>query len=112
MINMIYWLRHCCMILVKPSHPISVFERSLIVLAQWFFPRSMLVCGGMARLWGGNGRLLSKCSIPNGAHKWRQAVGCSELTISLIRRHQDTLVEIESQEDRLLQQLQWADDQN
>jgi hypothetical protein len=40
-----------------------------------------------------------------------QAAGSNPLTISLIRRHQDKLdVEPIVAEDRLLQQLQWADD--
>ena len=39
-----------------------------------------------------------------------QAAGSDALTVALIRRHQDKLGSIDSEEDRLLQLLQTADD--
>lgn len=43
---------------------------------------------------------------------WAHRAGCDELTVSLIARHQDRIDRIESEEDRLLQALQDADDRN
>ncbi|MCP5099393.1 MAG: hypothetical protein GY943_27885, partial [Chloroflexi bacterium] len=41
-----------------------------------------------------------------------EKVGSSATVVALIRRHQDNLTIINNEEDKLLTQLQWADDQN
>lgn len=41
-----------------------------------------------------------------------QSAGSSDTAVALIRRHQDPLDNIQTEEDRLLSYLQWADDQN
>jgi hypothetical protein len=43
---------------------------------------------------------------------WASQAGCSPLTVSLIRRHQDQLVSCRTEEDRLLAALQAADGRN
>jgi hypothetical protein len=40
------------------------------------------------------------------------AVGSSPLTVALIRRHQDEITAVVTEEDKLLHALQWADNQN
>jgi hypothetical protein len=96
----------------KTRHPLSIWQRSLIVLATVFMP-------GKVAAWGqGDGDgwqrpFVVKVQHPAwGAEMARQA-GSRPLAIELIHRHQDPLPETAVTEaDRLLHLLQWADDQN
>lgn len=54
----------------KTKLALSIWERSLIVLASILLPRQTAVWGKVNR-WVGNGRLWSKCSIPPGAQRWQ-----------------------------------------
>jgi len=95
----------------KTKAPISVMERSLIVLAQWFLPNYVGQLGEGEPV-GWKRPFVVKIQHPEWGANMAEQAGCSSLAISLIRRHQDPLSEIKSEEDRLLQLLQWADDQN
>ena len=95
----------------KTQSPISVFERSLIVLAQWFLPNRVADWGAGEAV-GWKRPFVVKMQHPEWGAIMAESVGCSPITVSLIRRHQDTLSNTKNEEDRLLQQLQWADDQN
>ena len=44
--------------------------------------------------------------------KMAQDAGAHPTAVSLIRRHQDQITEIQTEEDQLLAYLKWADDQN
>lgn len=48
---------------------------------------------------------------PEWGARMAAKAGCDETAVSLIRRHQDPLPHIQTEEDRLLERLQWADDQ-
>lgn len=95
----------------KTKAPISVIERSLIVLAQWFLPKRVAQWGGGEPV-GWKRPFTVKMQHPEWGANMAAQAGSSALTISLIRRHQDPLSKINCEEDRLLQLLQWADDQN
>lgn len=95
----------------KTKAPISVIERSLIVLAQWFFPNRVGEWGDGEPV-GWKRPFVVKMQHPEWGAQMATVAGSNPLAISLIRRHQDPLSEIKSEEDRLLQLLQWADDQN
>ena len=104
----------------KTRAPLSVWERSLIVLGQAFVP-------GKTAVWGQGGvdswqrPFIVKAQHPAWGAEMAQTANSRPLTIELIRRHQDTLPETPalsgaevavSETDQLLRQLQWADDQN
>ena len=96
----------------KTKVPLSVFERSLIVLAQWLLPKRVGEWG-VGEPVGWKRPFVVKMQHPEwSAQMAKQAGSSTSLAISLIRRHQDPLSEINSEEDRLLQLLQWADDRN
>ena len=105
----------------KSRFPLHLWERVVIVLAK-------MICPGCAKRWGE--RVTGDEQVPHG---WRRAyiiaedhpawgaemaaeAGCSQLTINLIRRHQDIVpvskVEDLSIEDRLLLKLQATDDES
>lgn len=109
----------------KTRRPLSIWQRSLIVLVQAFWP-------GKAAVWGQGDSdgwqrpFVVKAQHPAwGADMARQA-GSRPLTIELICRHQDPLPETPAlsadatsvvevavtEADQLLRLLQWADDQN
>ena len=87
--------------------PLSPLERAMIVLGKIFFPR-------LASRWGrGAPRgfrrpfVVAECHAGWGA-ELAVCAGVSEMTISLIRRHQDSAAD----GDPLLLALQAADDEN
>ena len=91
---------------------LSVIDRSIAVAVKKLFP-------AVSRGWGDGELALAKRyqipSIVRAQHAaWGaemvQAAGGDPLTVALIRRHQDKLGAIDSEEDRLLQILQTADD--
>jgi len=105
----------------KSRFPLHLWERVVIVLAK-------MICPGCVKRWGE--RVTGDERAPRG---WRRAFiiteehpawgaemaaesGCSQLTINLIRRHQDMIpvskVEDLFIEDRLLLKLQAADDES
>lgn len=96
----------------KTRFPLSIWERSLIVLASKLLPGKMAVWGqGDARRW--QRPFVVKVQHPAWGAEMAQTAGSRPLVIALIRRHQDKLLETAvTGEDKLLRLLQWADDQN
>jgi len=103
----------------KTRAPLSIWERSLIVLVQKLAPGKMAVWGkGHARGW--RRPFVVKAQHPAWGAAMAEAAGSKPLVIALIRRHQEPLLETAeplletavSPEDNLLRLLQWADDQN
>ncbi|MCP4426836.1 MAG: HD domain-containing protein [Chloroflexi bacterium] len=108
----------------KTRAPLSIWERSLIVLASKLAPGKTAVWGqGEAQGW--KRPFVVKAQHPAWGAAMAQAAGSRPLTVALIRRHQDTLGTAASasdlrsplsacvtEEDDLLRLLQWADDQN
>jgi hypothetical protein len=96
----------------KTKLPLTLWDRTLIILVSAFWPQK-------AASWGeGDGRdwrrpFVVKTRHPEWSAEMAAAAGCSPLSVSLMRRHQDKLPETAvTPEDELLRQLQWADDQN
>jgi len=91
---------------------LSVIDRSIAVAVKYLMP-------GRSKQWGSLNLETAKRyqlpSIVRAQHAdWGaemvQTIGGDELTVRLIRRHQDKLIEIVSEEDHLLTLLQAADD--
>lgn len=96
----------------KTCAPLSVWERSWVVLGQVIWPKKTAVWGQDAPL-GWKRPFVVKAQHPAWGADMAAAAGSSELAIGLIRRHQDHLPETAvSETDHLLRQLQWADNQN
>lgn len=96
----------------KTRAPLSVWERSWVVLGQVIWPKKTAVWGQDAPL-GWKRPFVVKAQHPAWGADMAAAAGSSELAIGLIRRHQDTVPETAvSEMDHLLRQLQWADNQN
>lgn len=96
----------------KTKLPLSVWERSLIVLASIFLPRQTAVWGqGEAVGW--KRPFAVKIQHPTWSAQMATAVGSDPQAIALIQRHQDPIApDDQSKEAKLLRLLQWADDQN
>jgi hypothetical protein len=103
----------------KSRFPLQVWERVLIVLGSAIFPGQIQHWGGSVA--GQQGRLswfLKKpFHVAEGHPQWgaqmAEQAGASPLTVTLIRRHQDRLLEpLLSSEDRLLAALQAVDDES
>lgn len=91
---------------------LSIWERSIIVVAQRVWPARLAAWGeGAARGW--KRPFVVKMQHPAWGAEMAAGAGSSPEVVSLIRRHQDRLPETAvTIDDRLLQQLQWADDQH
>jgi hypothetical protein len=96
----------------KSRAPLSMWERTLIVLSCTFFPRLATIWGqGEPRGW--RRPFVVKAQHPAWGAELAREVGSSDLTVTLIRRHQDVVLETSATEgDLLLRQLQWADNLN
>ena len=96
----------------KTRVPLSVWERSWVVVGQVIWPKKTAVWGQDAPL-GWKRPFVVKAQHPAWGADMAAAAGSSELAIGLIRRHQDTVPETAvSEMDHLLRHLQWADNQN
>jgi hypothetical protein len=96
----------------KTRAPLSIWERSLIVLAQAFLP-ARVTAWGQGDAGGWQRPFVVKAQHPAWGADMARAAGSSLLAIELIRRHQDPLPETAVTEaDQLLRLLQWADDQS
>ncbi|MGB4873047.1 MAG: HD domain-containing protein [Candidatus Promineifilaceae bacterium] len=96
----------------KTRVPLSVWERSWVVVGQVIWPKKTAVWGQDAPL-GWKRPFVVKAQHPAWGADMAAAAGSSELAVGLIRRHQDTVPETAvSEMDRLLRHLQWADNQN
>lgn len=102
----------------KTRAPLSVWDRSLIVVAKKVLPGKTAVWG-QHDLQGWQRPFVVKAQHPEWGAQMAEAAGSSALVVALIRRHQDDLVEtavvetpVSHEEDTLLRLLQWADDQH
>ena len=96
----------------KTKLPLSIWERSLIVLTSLLLPRQTAVWGqGEAVGW--KRPFAVKVQHPAWSAEMVTAAGSDPRAIALIRHHQDIIApDDQSEEARLLRLLQWADDQN
>jgi hypothetical protein len=96
----------------KTKLPLSIWERSLIVLASLLLPRQTAVWGqGEAVGW--KRPFVVKMQHPIWSAQMAAAAGSHPQAIALIQRHQDAIdPNDQSEEAKLLSLLQWADDQN
>ena len=96
----------------KTKLQLSIWERSLIVLASILLPRQTAVWGqGEAVGW--QRPFVVKLQHPAWSAEMATAAGSSPQAIELMRRHQDHIdPDDQSEEAKLLRLLQWADDQN
>ena len=95
----------------KTKFSVSIWERSLVVLVSLIFPNKLVEWGSGEGM-GWKRPFAIKIQHPEWSAAMVEAIGGTQLTIALIRRHQIELVKIQTEEDQLLQQLQWADDLN
>lgn len=97
----------------KTCNPVNIFERIIIVIATTIIPKKVGQWGqGKAR--GMKRAFVVACKHPAWGAELADAGGASEMTVRLIRRHQDTIQEFEdtsiiSEEDQLLHRLQHLD---
>lgn len=96
----------------KTKLPLSIWERSLIVLASLLLPRQTAVWGqGEAVGW--KRPFVVKMQHPTWSAEMATAAGSDPQVIALIQWHQDAIDPNDySEEAKLLRLLQWADDQN
>jgi hypothetical protein len=96
----------------KTMLPLSIWERSLIVLASLLLPRQTAVWGqGEAVGW--KRPFVVKRQHPVWSAEMAAAAGSLPQAITLMRRHQEHISpDDHSDEAKLLRLLQWADDQN
>jgi len=96
----------------KSAAQIHSWHHATIVLSKRFAP------GLLARLTSGEPRGLRRPFVIHRQHmeigaSWAAQAGCSPLTVSLIRRHQEPLRRApQNEEERLLAALQQADGVN
>jgi putative nucleotidyltransferase with HDIG domain len=96
----------------KTQSPLSVWDRSLIVVMKKAAPGKTAVWG-QGSLSGWQRPFVVKAQHPEWGAQMAEAAGSSQGVVSLIRRHQDELPETAvTAEDNLLRLLQWADDQH
>ncbi len=96
----------------KILSPLSIIDRVVIVLGKRFFPKaSRRWAEGAARGWH-RPFVVGACHGEWGADLVKQA-GASELTVELVRRHQEPpSAGPQSQVDELLAKLRAVDDEN
>ena len=90
----------------------SWWDRSVAVLAQAAFPNRVQQWA-KADPTGWRRPFVIKASHAGWGAVYAEAVGCTDLTVNLVRRHQDPVVaKTADREGELLILLQWADDQS
>ena len=99
----------------KSAGRIWLWQRTLIVLLQRCAPGLLYwlsrgSCHNEAPWWR-KGFVINRLHPELGA-RWAAEVGCTPTTVALIRRHQERVKSITSDQDRLLATLQWADGEN
>ncbi len=88
------------------------WDRPLVVLAQAFIPkRSTLWANGESIGW--RRPFVVRANHPEWGAEAAAACGSSELTVELIRRHQDRIIKKSTgRQEEMLALLQWADNKN
>ncbi len=96
----------------KTEVRLTLVDRMVIVLGGVLWPGKVADWGNdAARGW--RRPFVVKAQHPAWGAEMAAAVGCDALTVSLIRRHQDTLADVQEPKlHELLRILQWADDQS
>ena len=95
----------------KAEVPASWWDRPVVVLGQAFFP-------DQANRWAeGEATGWRRPFVVKAHHsEWGAASaaesGCSEMTVKLILRHQDEVIEGKDESNQLLSLLQWADNRS
>ena len=95
----------------KSKYQISILDRVWPVVIKKIWPSKYHQWGADEDVRWKRPFIIKQQHAKWGADMVR-AVGGSEEAIALIRRHQDPIEKIESEEDALLQKLQWADNQS
>lgn len=96
----------------KTRTRLRVWDRSLVVLGCRFAPKKATEWGNSADLHALHKGFVVKAHHPAWGAAMAAAAGSSTRTVALIRRHQDKLDQIITEEDHLLQLLQTADNQS
>jgi hypothetical protein len=98
----------------KSAAKIYPWHRAIIVLSQRFAPGLLAwLTGGEPRRQAWRKPFVVHCAHPEIGADWAAQAGCSPLTVSLIRRHQEPLrCAPQNEEERLLVALQNADGVN
>jgi hypothetical protein len=95
----------------KAEVRLPAYQRAVIVLLDRFAPRLLdRLSRGEPRFW--NQPFVAHARHPEAGARRAQEAGCSPLTATLIRRHQDRPAGGQTEEDRLLAALQAADNLN
>ena len=95
----------------KTRVKVSVWQRSLIVAGHAFSAERVTKWGNSEAV-GWKRPFVVKAQHPVWGAQMAEAAGTHPQAVSLIRRHQDKLETAVTEEDKLLQLLQWADDQS
>ncbi|MGD9028487.1 MAG: hypothetical protein PVG25_01575 [Anaerolineae bacterium] len=95
----------------KAATRLPAWRRGLFVLAEHFLPG--MLDRAIRGPFGSRRRLLADYAehAEIGA-RWAEEAGCSPMTVTLIRRHEERLETCRTEEDRLLLTLQAADGAN
>lgn len=95
----------------KTRYPLSVWDRIVIVVGQAFFSRRAEHWGhGAPQGW--RRPFVVRAQHPAWGAEMAVAAGSRPGVVTLIRRHQERPADTAGEEETLLRQLQWADDQN
>ncbi len=91
--------------------PLSAWDRTLIVVGGGLFPERAEAWGrGSLESW--RRPFVARAQHPAWGAEMAAEAGVRPAVVEIIRRHQDEIDGDESEEDRLLIALQWADDRN
>lgn len=91
--------------------PLSAWDRTLIVVGGGLFPERAEAWGrGSVESW--RRPFVARAQHPAWGAEMAAEAGVRPTVVEIIRRHQDEIDGDESEEDRLLIALQWADDRN
>jgi hypothetical protein len=95
----------------KAAIRLSAVHRSIIVLLGRFAPTLLArLCQGEPRWW--NRPFIVHARHPETGAHWAEEAGCSTVTVTLIRRHEEPPASCQTEQDHLLAVLQAADDAN
>lgn len=90
---------------------LSAWDRTLIVVGGGLFPERAEAWGrGSLESW--RRPFVARAQHPAWGAEMAAEAGVRPAVVEIIRRHQDEIDGDESEEDRLLIALQWADDRN
>ncbi len=95
----------------KIRSPLSVWDRTVIVVGGAFFPERAEEWGrGDPDSW--RRPFVARARHPEWGAEMATAAGSRPAVVDIIRRHQDKHGAVHDELDQLLAYLQWADDQN